>query len=173
MKTKNRAFRPPLPPQVTRAGQGEPVAHSDQRRLKVERIEEIERLMASAAWSGAKAYELADFWKVSLKTVEGYAAEASRRIRAEFDPEERKKLKALWLRKIEQAQAECLRIGDLNAHGKMLDLEARALGHFDIENTGPTIGKVSIVVHGPDGMRVTPFPPPDAEPEETANAVAE
>jgi len=132
---------PPPTPTVPHARRGEKparggdsVGQSSATRIKCERIAHIETLMATNKWrSGVTAYELSDRWGVGIKAIEAYAAEASRRIKNEFNPEERRQLKALWLRNVYEAQRECRESGDMSALGKMLDLEARALGHFEAE----------------------------------------
>jgi hypothetical protein len=129
-KTKRES---PQPPQVTRA-RGDAVGQTSAPQTKLERIGHIEEMMVTNRWrTGLTGPELAAEWRVSPKTVEGYSAEASRRIQLHFDPAERRKLKALWLANVHAAQRECREQGDMTALRGMLDLEARALGHYEAD----------------------------------------
>src|SRR5690554_1145201 len=101
---------------------------------KDERVERIIRLMVTGAWvTGKTAPELAAKWKLAPNTVEHDAAEASRRIRDLVDPQERAELKARFLAKLEGVQEAAIKAKRFEAAKGLLELEGKALGHFEPE----------------------------------------
>lgn len=101
---------------------------------KQERIDRIIRLMVTGAWvTGKTAPELAAKWKLAPNTVEHDAAEASRRIRDLMDPQEREELKARFVAKLEGVLDAALKAKRFEAAKGILELEGKALGHFEAE----------------------------------------
>lgn len=107
----------------------------DIRRLsKEERVEHVIGLMVSGLWvTGKTAPELAKEWGFAPNTVEHDAAEASRRIRDLIDPQERAEMKARYLAKLEGVLSASISAGRFEAAKGILELEGKALGHFEPE----------------------------------------
>lgn len=90
--------------------------------------------MVSGLWvTGKTAPELAKEWGFAPNTVEHDAAEASRRIRDLIDPQERAEMKARYLAKLEGVLSASISAGRFEAAKGILELEGKALGHFEPE----------------------------------------
>lgn len=104
------------------------------RLSKEERVEHVIGLMVSGRWvTGKTAPELARKWGLKPNTVEHDAAEASRRIRDLVDPQERAELKARFLAKLEGVLDAAIKARRFEAAKGILELEGKALGHFEPE----------------------------------------
>jgi hypothetical protein len=101
---------------------------------KTERIDAIMDLMVSGRWvTGRTGRLLASEWGLALDTVERDSAEASRRIRTLVNEQEREELKARFLAKLEGVLEQSLSCGRFEAAKGILELEGKALGHFEPE----------------------------------------
>jgi hypothetical protein len=93
------------------------------------RVGVIAELMAGNEWvTGLTGRVLANVWNMPEATVRGDAAEASRLFA--IPEEERDAMRARWYSKVENAQAQALAKGRLEAHATLLKLEGDHLGAF-------------------------------------------
>lgn len=106
----------------------------DRAPEKSERIDAIVDLMVTGHWvTGKTGPQLAKEWGLALDTVERDSAEASRRVKSLINPQEREELKARFLAKLEGVLSASLSAGRFEAAKGILELEGKALGHFEPE----------------------------------------
>lgn len=127
--------KPPSPPsQRARAKDGDLDEVRPVPETKAERIDRIIEMMVDGEWvTGKSAPHLAKEWGLSTNTIERDSAEASRRIRDLVTPQEREELKARYLAKLEGVLSQALARGKFEAAKGILELEGKALGHFEPE----------------------------------------
>lgn len=132
-KTKSEGAPQSPPSQRARVSEGDS-APAVETLTKVQRIDHIIRMMVDGEWvTGKSAPRLAKEWNLSTNTIERDSAEASRRIRDLVTPQEREELKARYLAKLEGVLARALESGKFEAAKGILELEGKALGHFEPE----------------------------------------
>lgn len=109
-------------------------AQEPEKLTKDQRIQHIITMMVTGVWvTGQSAPALAHEWGLSPKTIEGDSAEASRRIKHAFTEQDREELRARFVGKLEGVLKAALQAGRFEAAKGILELEGKALGHFEPE----------------------------------------
>jgi hypothetical protein len=99
---------------------------------KADRVAQIVELMVSGTWvTGKTGADLAKVWGLGEVEVRRDAAEASRHIGALFSQSQRAERRAVWLANLEATRAEAIRTGRYDTATRLLELEGKALGHFE------------------------------------------
>lgn len=122
---------------------------AEAKRLKRERIDHIVGLMERCEWvRGDSAEDLAEIWGVAVKTVEGYSAEAHRRIVG--DPDEARRDITVGARKLLQ---EAVSASDFNGFSQVGRLWAEVSGAKAVEKRELTARVAAVGLDDLDALK--------------------